>query len=166
MTWALEEMEHVDLGDKHLETRAITFLNNLGSKPIETIPVACQGWAETKAAYRFFDNDKVTASKILAPHIQATFKRMQPYPTVLLIQDTTHLNYSLHYQKKDIGPLIHNNYRGLLLHPTISVTPEELCLGVVDDYHWHRHQLKKKTRHEKNVENLRTLLQDKRVIAG
>src|SRR3546814_432479 len=155
MTWALEEMEHVDLGDKRLEARAITLLNNLGSKPLETIPVAFQGWAETKAAYRFFDNDKVTASKILSSHIHATLKRMQLYPTVLLIQDTTHLNYSLQFQRKDVGPLIHNNYRGLLLHPTIAVTPEGLCLGVMDDYHWHRNQLKKNTRQEKNVEYLR-----------
>jgi hypothetical protein len=89
MNWAIEEMGHVDLRDKRLEARAIILLDNLGSKPLETIPVACQGWAETKAAYRFFDNDKVTASKILAPHIQATLKRMQSYSTVLLIQDTT-----------------------------------------------------------------------------
>ena len=64
INWALEEIGRVNLGDKRLEARAITLLNNLGSKPLETIPVACQGWAETKAAYRFFDNDKVTAAKV------------------------------------------------------------------------------------------------------
>ena len=68
MGWALEEMDQVDLGDKRLETRAVNILNTLGSKPLETIPVACQGWAETKAAYRFFDNDKVTADKIPHPY--------------------------------------------------------------------------------------------------
>ena len=135
MSWAIEEMGKVNLGDKRLETRAVNLLNNLGSKPLETIPVACQGWAETKAAYRFFDNNKVTADKILAPHHEATFKRMQVYPTILLIQDTTHLDYSLQYQKQNIGTLIHHNYRGLLLHPTIAVTPQGICLGVIDDYH-------------------------------
>jgi len=54
MSWALEEMEQVNLGDKRLKARAVKLLSNLGSKPLETIPVACQGWAETKAAYRFF----------------------------------------------------------------------------------------------------------------
>jgi hypothetical protein len=34
-------------------------------------------------------------------------------------------------------------------------------LGVIDDYHWHRKQLKEKTRHEKNGENLRTPIEDK-----
>lgn len=59
MSWALEKMGKISLGDKRLETRAINLLNNLGSKPLETIPAACQGWAETKAAYRFFDNNKI-----------------------------------------------------------------------------------------------------------
>ncbi len=161
MSWALAEMEQVDLGDKRLETRAVSILNALGSKPLETIPVACQGWAETKAAYRFFDNEKVTPDKILAPHRQATLKRMKAYPTILVIQDTTHLNYSTQYQKKDIGPLIHSHYRGILLHPTIAVTPEGLCLGVIDDYHWYRTPLKGKTRRQKNSDNLRTPIEEK-----
>lgn len=72
-------------------------------QPLESIPVSCRGWAETKAAYRFFDNDKVTGDKILAPHRRATFERMEVHPTVFLIQDTTHLNYSTQYQRKDIG---------------------------------------------------------------
>ena len=161
MNWVLEEMEHVQLGDKRLEARAVTLLDTLGVKPLETIPVACQGWAETKAAYRFFNNEKVTAAKILAPHIHSTLRRIQTYPTVLLIQDTTHLNYSLQHQRQDIGPLIHDNYRGLLLHPTIAVTPEGLCLGVIDDYHWYRTPVKGKTRRQKTSDNLRIPIENK-----
>lgn len=161
MNWVLEEMEHVQLGDKRLEARAVTLLDTLGGKPLETIPVACQGWAETKAAYRFFNNEKVTAAKILAPHIHSTLRRIQTYPTVLLIQDTTHLNYSLQHQRQDIGPLIHDNYRGLLLHPTIAVTPEGLCLGVIDDYHWYRTPVKGKTRRQKTSDNLRIPIENK-----
>ena len=48
-----------------------------------------------------------------------------------------------------------------MLHSTIAVTPQGICLGVIDDYHWYRKQLKEKTRHEKNVENLRTPIEDK-----
>ena len=35
----------------------------------------CQGWAETKAAYQFFDNPKVEPRKILLPHRKATERR-------------------------------------------------------------------------------------------
>jgi hypothetical protein len=37
MSWALEEMEQVDLGDKRLEARAVILLNTLGSKPLGDI---------------------------------------------------------------------------------------------------------------------------------
>jgi hypothetical protein len=85
MEWAAEEMKQVNLGDKRLDIRAVNLLNKLGNKPLETIPMACQGWAEKKAAYRFFDNGNVTEEKILAPHIEATISRMELYSTVLLI---------------------------------------------------------------------------------
>ena len=36
----------------------------------ESIPYACQDWANTKAAYRFFSNDDVSEDQILAGHFQ------------------------------------------------------------------------------------------------
>jgi hypothetical protein len=44
-------------------------------------------WVE--AAYRFFDNDKVSPEKILQPHIEATRERISQSEVVLLVQDTT-----------------------------------------------------------------------------
>jgi len=37
---------------------------------------ACRGWAESQAAYRFFDNDRVTCATILHPHQDATLERI------------------------------------------------------------------------------------------
>ena len=37
----------------------------------ETIPLACQDWANTKAAYRFFSNDRVSEEDILRGHFDA-----------------------------------------------------------------------------------------------
>ena len=39
-------------------------------EPSEPINHACEDWADTKAAYRFFDNKKVTAEDLLKPHQQ------------------------------------------------------------------------------------------------
>lgn len=161
MGWAEEELKTIDLGDKRLNKRAVDLLDVLGGKPTENIPAACQGWAETKAAYRFFDHKKVTAPQILNPHREATLKRMNMHDTVLLIQDTTQLNYSGQKQKGDIGPLNRVNHRGILLHPTIAVTDNGLCLGVIDGFHWHRTKLHHKSRDEKNRINLRTPITEK-----
>lgn len=162
MSWAVKEMQTVDLGDKRLNNRLISLLHTLSNHAPESIPVACGGWAETKAAYRFFDNPKVNSEKILAPHRQAVLERIKQEKTVLLIQDTTTLNFSEQTQRTDIGPLNHDKHRGILLHPTIAVTPERLCLGVVDTYHWSRDALNHwKDRKEKNRENHYVAFEDK-----
>ncbi len=156
MDWAEQELQGINLGNKRLHKRAIHLLNKLGGSPSENIPSACGCWSETKAAYRFFDHAEVTAEQILAPHKEATLRRMGLHKTVLLIQDTTQLNYSGQKEKEDIGPLNRDNHRGLLLHPSIAVTPEGVCLGVIDGCHWHRKGLHHKSRDEKNRQNLKT----------
>jgi len=41
-----------------------------------SIPAACGGWDETRAAYRLFDHDTVAAERVLAPHIACTETRL------------------------------------------------------------------------------------------
>lgn len=67
MHWADEELGIINLGDKRLSKRAFKLLETLVGQPNDNIPSAYGGWAETKAAYRFFSHDKVTAEEILAP---------------------------------------------------------------------------------------------------
>jgi hypothetical protein len=99
MNWVTVDMGTTDLGDKRLDARLIKVITCLSQQPQASIPVACQGWHETKAAYRLFSHPNVTADKLLQPHIASTLKRIKAYPVVLLIQDTTTLNYSGQYQR-------------------------------------------------------------------
>jgi len=41
----------------------------------QTIPLACQDWTNTKAAYRFVSNGRVNEAAILDGHFQATRER-------------------------------------------------------------------------------------------
>lgn len=59
-----------------------------------SIPFACQDWAKTKAAYRFFANDRVEEADILRGHFAATRARYDDgHGPILLIQDTTEFSY-------------------------------------------------------------------------
>src|SRR3954447_5167243 len=87
--WAVEELRTVDLGDERLDARFEILLSALGSRPNLSIPAACSGRAELKAAYRFFDNDKVTFDDVLRPHTDQTLLRIAAQDVVLLVQDTT-----------------------------------------------------------------------------
>lgn len=56
---------------------------------------------------------------------------------------------------KGLGPLTYEARCGLYLHPTVAITPERLCLGVIDTLMWARdgnHFGKKSKRREKPLE--------------
>ncbi|SEG25016.1 Transposase DNA-binding, partial [Legionella quinlivanii DSM 21216] len=77
MEWVEDELGCVNIGDERLNKRAKTILKRLGANPSASIPESCKGWQETKAAYRFFENDLVTSKKIIKPHRQATLNRIK-----------------------------------------------------------------------------------------
>ncbi|MCK4870409.1 MAG: transposase [Gammaproteobacteria bacterium] len=64
MDWIIEELTTLSLGDKRLERRAEKVLAQLSRNATDSIPTACGGAGETKAAYRFFDNDRVSSDLI------------------------------------------------------------------------------------------------------
>lgn len=138
MSWAAEEMAGADLGDKRLNQRLVRLVDRLGAKPVASIPGACGGWAETQAAYRFLANDKVTWDKVMEPHWACTQERMRGQAVVLCIQDSTELDFSTQRQIQGLGPLSYAAQHGMYLHPTLAVTPQRLCLGVLDAWMWTR----------------------------
>ena len=105
---------------------------SLSKKSEQSIPAAMNGWHDTVATYRFFDNEKVTPDKILEPHLISTVNRIKASSIVLCLQDTSEINYSSKSDIEGLGPLNTNTHRGFLLHPTIAVTPEREFLGIVE----------------------------------
>jgi len=136
--WIEDELMTVDLGDKRLEDRMGSLLQRFYEKPGVSIPAACRGWDETQAAYRFFANGSVTLEQILAPHKEATLERMRGHSTVLLIQDTTELDFTGKKSGGNLGLLNWKERTGFLNHTMIAVTPQRLNLGVIDAKVWSR----------------------------
>lgn len=138
--WASNEAETANFGDQRLNKRMETLLKQLGDKPSESIPTACSGWAETHAAYLFFDNDKVTFNQVLTSHIHASIERISCYPVVLLVQDTTDLVHTISKGPKGLGTLKKTEKHEIFLHPTIAITPHRVCLGTLGAEIWERHE--------------------------
>jgi hypothetical protein len=131
------ELATIDLGDERLNKRAGRVLQSFWADPQASINAASQGWAETQAAYRFFDNDQVRPEALLEPHQAATLERIAGHPVVLLAQDTTELDYSAH-PPGGAGPLTSEKRLGFLDHSQVAFTPGGLCLGVVEVKIWAR----------------------------
>ena len=131
-SWVEDEMATAQLEDKRLKERLKKILSDLGDRPAASIPAACGGHTEMTAAYRFFDNPKVTYSKVLEPHIDATRRRMAEQPVVLLVQDTTEGEMTRpHQQVEGAGPLDGGARRGAFVHPLEAFTPDGTPLGAV-----------------------------------
>lgn len=132
------ELESIDLGDQRLNRRARQVLETLGAKPTASIPAACGGWKETRAVYRLLSQERVSAERILAPHIACTEERLRAYPRVLCLEDTSELDYTTQPGIEGLGPLNHETRLGMYLHPTLAVTPDRLPLGLLGVHTWVR----------------------------
>lgn len=138
MSALVAELADINLGDVRLNRRARRVLQRLGEKPTLSIPSACGGWDETRAAYRLFDHAEVSAEKVLAPHIARTVERIGAHPRVLCLEDTSELDYTGKNAIQGLGPLNYETRRGLYLHPTLAVTPDRLALGLLHVHTWVR----------------------------
>ena len=112
-------------------------MESMAATPTASVPKACNGWGETVAAYRFFDNANVDWRSILEPHWQQTAQRMATQSVVLCLQDTTELDFN-GQQAQGLGPLSYEAQRGMYVHPTYAVTTAREPLGILDAWMWAR----------------------------
>ncbi len=125
-----DELCGIDLGDRRLNNRSRRLISSLAVDPGASINAACEGWAETHAAYQFLDNDKVTPAKLLPPHAAATLRRMQRQAVVLIPQDTTEFDATEHPPRD--AKCLNRSWRfGFYEHVQLAITPQGLPLGVV-----------------------------------
>jgi len=140
--WVNDEFSILNLNDLRVTRSAKKNISALAAQPGVSIPQAFNTAYEIKACYEFFQNGKVTAEKILKPHIEATLDRIRSYPVILLPQDTSSLNYSSKHSMEDRGNISAKNNQGFFLHPLLAITPSRINLGVVDAKIWAREQRK------------------------
>ena len=89
-TWITQELAGSEFRDARLNKRFRKLFEQLSEGPGESIPLICQDWANTKAAYRFLSNRRVTETEILAGHFQSTRERFAATEEVVLVlHDTT-----------------------------------------------------------------------------
>lgn len=161
-SWVVEEMDTADLEDQRLNERLKTVLSALGERPTASIPAACGGHSEMVAAYRFFGNDKVTYERILKPHAERTRERIAAQPVVLLVQDTTELDWTRPQQQVlGAGSLDGSARRGTFLHPLVAFTRDGTPLGSCWATIWTRDEPLEETHQEKEQRRKATAIEDK-----
>jgi len=154
----VEKVLDVDFGDKRLDHRLGKVIQELGAKPNLSIPAATNARAEMEGAYRFFDNAKVSPEKILQPHIHATQERISATDLVLLVQDTTELDFTRPTQQvRGAGPMGSNARRGAFFHPLMAFDLSGLPLGTVWQKNWAREKISTTLTREERSQRLKKI---------
>jgi len=176
VSWIDRELAGSKFADVRLEKRFRMLVKRLSEGLGETIPMACQDWAGTKAAYRFFANERVSEAEILAGHFQATRDRFQATSgTALVLHDTTELSFQRE-NKQAIGmttrtygkgpdgrPRLHT-VCGILLHSSLVVTAEGLPLGLTAVKAWTRKKFKGCNALKKKINPTRVPIEEKESV--
>jgi hypothetical protein len=155
MNWVVEELLCADFGDIRLTDRMMRLVEKLSERPGASVPEACGKIAETKAAYRFWNNAAVSPERVLEPHIQNTAQRASEFPVVLVAQDTTEINLTGHGKTTGLGYLGSTECRGLMMHNLLAISPDGTPLGVLHERFWSRppeEMGKRKSRNQRTLE--------------
>lgn len=133
-----EELAGTELPDVRLKERLVVMVERLAAQPEASIPQAMGSWADTKAAYRFLDSERVSREAIRAGHVQSCVERVAAQSTVLLVQDTTTLDFTHHPGTSGLGYLDHPKQSGLVMHTSLACTVDGVPLGILAQDIWVR----------------------------
>jgi len=153
--WIDREIAGCRFADERLGRRLRALLVRMAGAMGGSIPLACQDWANTKAAYRFFSNDRVSEGEILAGHFRSTRDRAAGVGGPLMVlHDTTEFSYRrrrpervgqtcrVNSGKDEQGRYRQHTVCGLLMHASLAVTAEGLPLGLAAVKFWTRKKFK------------------------
>jgi hypothetical protein len=137
-TWGGQEFRYLHVGDQRRKARAMALLNHLVVTAGAPLPAVLTTPATLQAAYRFLAHPAVTPQALTSAHRARALDRIRPRDTLLLIQDTTELDYTAHPATTGLGPLTCPTHQGLHVHTTLAATPDGVPLGVLAQHVWVR----------------------------
>jgi hypothetical protein len=176
-TWMDRELAGCKFRDVRLEKRFRKLFEQLSGAPGESIPMVCQDWANTKAAYRFFSNKRVSEEEILAGHFGSTQERvLAESEPILVLHDTTEFTFKREdidaigrlnkgaAGKNHLGQTNYYTSCGILMHSSLAVTTEGLPLGLAAIKFWTRQKFKGTNALKKRINPTRVPIEQKESI--
>lgn len=128
-----------NFGDRRLEKAGIYLTQALIEEQVVCMRKLGGTAAGLKKIYRFFSNDKVTLEE-LSNSVSSKVVKSVEGQHVLVIQDTTEVNYQNHAGRtRDLGPVGNGKDIGFFLHPALVVNAyDATCLGLSSVMCWQR----------------------------
>ena len=126
------EFDGVNLGDERLRKRCLKVAAGIQAKPEKSFPKQTESANDLKGLYRFFANDQVSHRELVRPHINRTVQRCRLEKVVLVVQDTSSLNFAKHPGVTDLGYIDKSERKyGMLFHNVYAVSGDRKPLGLL-----------------------------------
>lgn len=162
--FAVGQFSGAQLGDARRAKRLVKVAEALAEDPRGTLHGAIKDPSGLVAAYRLLRSDAATLDSVTAPHRQNVFEACREPGDVLLIEDTTTLNYSTLQHVEGLGWIGDDeSCKGVHLHSTLAVRidgwnanhePQLTLLGLFALHGWTRTHAKRGQGKEKKSRRL------------
>ena len=175
--WLDGELAACNLADERLTKRLRKLLGQIGGAMGQSIPFACQDWANAKGAYRFLSNGRVTEADILAGHFQSTRDRAgMEKGMIFVLHDTTEFTFqreasaaigvtkSVNSGRDKAGRVRSHTVCGILMHSSLVLTTEGVPLGLAAVKVWTRQKFKGTAALKKKINPTRVPIERKESI--
>ncbi len=114
--WAATQFGAADCGDRRRTQRLVTLAAQIAANPAGSLPDQAQTWGDLKAAYRLLDRPEVTFAAVATPHWQQTRAAAPTGERVLVLNDTTEIDFARGRHITGLGPVGNGGRQGFLLH--------------------------------------------------
>jgi hypothetical protein len=139
LIWAREVATAADLPDRRLDKRLALIIADAIEHPGASIPRASGSAGQAKATYRFYSNTRVAAAGLRQGFAIDTARRSLEQDELLVVQDTTSLNFTGLHTIPELGPIDSGGLaRGVFLHTALAVTSSGQVIGPLDQQYWAR----------------------------
>jgi len=127
------------LGHKSRTAALVKTANLIHRHPGDTLPKKLQSPKAYKSMDRLVNRPEVTHAAVLHSHRELTLQKMRALQRpVLIIHDTTELDYSGLDSIEDLGPIGNGGGRGLLCHNSLALDPKDKTVIGLANQRLHR----------------------------
>jgi hypothetical protein len=121
--WAYEHFGAADLGDPRRAKRLVASAAAIAAHPEKSFPSVFD-WNELRAFYNLCHRDEATSQALQRPHWELTRRAMAREPLVLIVHDTTELDFTSHRALQGAGPIGDHRGKGFLQHNSLAFSPD------------------------------------------
>ena len=114
----------VRLGDPRRDRRAVAIAHAMASETGASLPKQLHDEAALEATYRFLQSGHVSYEELIRPHVEMTRQDCREQREVLMIQDTTEIDYQHHPKTSGLGPIGNGSHQGFLLQTVLAVVAD------------------------------------------